>query len=50
MKKPVVRPIEHNCPECIGTGFAVVDQPARPGIRIYPALCKKCLGKGRIAT
>jgi hypothetical protein len=48
MKKPVIRPIEHKCPECNGTGFAVVDQPGRPGIRIYPARCKKYLGKGRI--
>jgi hypothetical protein len=46
MKKPVVRPIEHKSlareelpwqgPECNGTGFAAVDQPGRPGIRIYP--------------
>jgi DnaJ-class molecular chaperone len=50
MKKPVVRPIEHKCPECNGTGLAVVSQPGRPGIRIYPARCKKCLGKGRIAN
>ena len=49
-RDPVVRPIEHKCPECNGTGFEVVDQPGRPGIRIYPARCKKCLGKGSIAN
>jgi hypothetical protein len=35
MKKPVVRPIEHKCPEGNGTGFAVVDQPGRPGAKDY---------------
>jgi hypothetical protein len=30
MKKPVVRPIGHKCPECNGTGFAAVEQPGRP--------------------
>jgi hypothetical protein len=50
MKKPVVRPIEHKCPECNGTGFAVVDQPGRPGIRIYPARLRNALAREELPT
>ncbi len=39
----------HNCPDCKGTGFEIMKQPTRPGIRIYPARCMKCLGKERLA-
>jgi hypothetical protein len=47
MKKP--RPIEFECEACKGTGFPPVRQP-EPGRRIYPAPCRKCGGKGRIAA
>lgn len=57
MKKPVINPSERECPECEGTGSAIegagsaiVRQPARPGVRIYPERCKECLGKGRVAN
>jgi DnaJ-class molecular chaperone len=40
---------EIKCPACDGTGFSKVKQPAEPGHRIYPAPCKECAGKGRIA-
>ena len=46
MKKS--RPIEFECEACKGTGFPPVQQP-EPGRRIYPAPCRKCGGKGRIA-
>jgi DnaJ-class molecular chaperone len=39
---------ELKCPACGGTGFPIVAQPAEPGRKIYPAPCKKCLGKGRL--
>ena len=39
---------EIECPECDGTGFPQVRQPAQPGRKIYPPPCKRCLGKGRI--
>jgi DnaJ-class molecular chaperone len=42
------RPSEHDCPACNGTGFPEVVQPTQPGVRIYPAQCKECHGKGRI--
>jgi hypothetical protein len=29
--------------------FKDVKQPARPGVRVYPPRCAKCLGKGRAA-
>jgi DnaJ-class molecular chaperone len=45
-----IRPVEQVCSGCNGTGFQPVVQPNRPGIRIYPARCKECLGKGRTAT
>ena len=45
-KEPVA---EIKCPACEGTGFQRVKQPAQPGRRIYPATCKECLGKGRLA-
>ena len=50
MKKPVVNPSERDCPECKGTGSTIANHPTRPGVRIYPARCEKCLGKGRIAA
>jgi len=40
---------EQHCPACDGRGVPAVKQPSRPGRRIYPAPCKKCGGKGRIA-
>lgn len=40
---------EIKCPACNGTGYPVVMQPVQPGRKIYPAKCKKCGGKGRIA-
>jgi DnaJ-class molecular chaperone len=49
MRKPSVRPIEHKCPACNGTGFPVVTQPAKLSRRIYPIQCEICGGKGRIA-
>jgi len=50
MKKPVDRPIERPCPACKGTGFSIVKQPTRPGVKIYPERCKKCGGKGKSPT
>jgi len=32
-----------------GTGFPTVKQPVQPGRKIYPAPCKQCFGKGRLA-
>jgi DnaJ-class molecular chaperone len=49
MKKPSPNPAEHKCPECNGTGFPTVVRPEKPGVRIYPAPCEKCGGKGRIS-
>jgi DnaJ-class molecular chaperone len=40
---------EVECSLCGGTGFPKVKQPGRPGRRIYPATCKECSGKGRLA-
>ena len=48
MRKSSVKPTEHKCPECNGTGFPMVMQPVKPGRRIYPIQCKNCGGKGRI--
>jgi DnaJ-class molecular chaperone len=48
MEKPP-KLAEHKCPECNGTGFPVVPQPARPDRKIYPVRCTNCDGKGRIA-
>lgn len=45
--KPKIK--EHVCPDCQGSGFTAVKQPARPGRRIHPARCKSCDGKGKIA-
>jgi DnaJ-class molecular chaperone len=39
---------EMKCPTCSGTGFPEVKQP-KPGRKIYPAPCKECAGKGRLA-
>ena len=41
--------VEQHCPACDGRGVPSVKQPALPGRKIYPAPCKKCGGKGRIA-
>jgi DnaJ-class molecular chaperone len=41
---------EQHCPACDGRGVPAAKQPARPGRRIFPAPCKKCRGKGRIAV
>jgi len=43
---------EDKLPEvkCHGTGFPKVKQPVQPGRRIYPAPCKECAGKGRVAS
>jgi hypothetical protein len=49
MKKPVVNPSERDCPECMGSGFTVVEHPTKPGVKIYKA-CEECLGKGRVAA
>jgi DnaJ-class molecular chaperone len=51
MKKPRSAKFgtEFECPACEGTGFPTVVQPAEPGWKIYPATCKKCFGKGRLA-
>jgi DnaJ-class molecular chaperone len=48
MRKPPAKPTEQECPACKGTGYPVVVQPARPGRKIYPPLCNKCGGRGRI--
>jgi hypothetical protein len=49
MKKPSMKPTEHECPACNGTGFPVVMQPVQPGRKIYPVQCMNCAGKGRIS-
>jgi DnaJ-class molecular chaperone len=36
------------CDACDGAGIPKATQPSTPGRRIYPAPCKKCVGKGRI--
>ena len=38
------------CPACEGTGFPKVKQPVPPGVKIYPAPCENCAGKGRIVA
>ena len=50
MKKPREALSEVICPACDGTGFQKVEQPTKPGRKIYPATCKECLGKGRISS
>jgi DnaJ-class molecular chaperone len=40
---------EVECPSCGGTGFPKTKQPAQPGRKIFPAPCKECSGKGRLA-
>jgi hypothetical protein len=37
-----------NALACDGTGFPKV--PTGPGRKIYPAPCKQCFGKGRMAS
>jgi DnaJ-class molecular chaperone len=49
MKKTKEAVKEVECPGCDGTGFPTVKKPIQPGKKIYPAPCKQCLGKGRIA-
>jgi DnaJ-class molecular chaperone len=39
---------EVKCSACDGTGHTAVAQPAKPGRRIFPPACKRCLGKGRV--
>ena len=41
---------EVKCDACNGTGFPTVTQPLEPDKKIYPAPCKKCGGKGRVAN
>jgi DnaJ-class molecular chaperone len=49
--KPKKTITEVKCPACLGTGFSVVIlQPIKPWHKIYPARCKECAGKGRIAS
>jgi len=40
---------EVECPACEGTGFPKVTQLVKPGRKIFPAPCKQCFGKGRLA-
>jgi DnaJ-class molecular chaperone len=49
VKKPRDVLNEVICPACKGKGVQKVKQPKEPGRKIYPATCKECLGKGRIA-
>jgi DnaJ-class molecular chaperone len=51
MKKPKSNEVgtEIECPACDGTGFPKVRQPVQPGRKIFPAPCKQCFGKGRLA-
>jgi DnaJ-class molecular chaperone len=39
---------EVKCSACDGTGRPAVEQPAKPGRRIFPPACKQCHGKGRV--
>jgi hypothetical protein len=50
VKKPKPQEVwtEIKCPACDGNGFPTVMRPMQPGRKIYPALCKQCLGKGRL--
>jgi DnaJ-class molecular chaperone len=48
VKKPREVASEVVCRACDGTGFQKLKRPTEPGRKIYPAICKKCLGKGRI--
>jgi DnaJ-class molecular chaperone len=47
--KPKEAVAEVKCAACNGTGNSKVKQPAQPGRKIYPAPCKECAGKGRVA-
>jgi DnaJ-class molecular chaperone len=42
--------LEVKCLACNGTGFPNVKQPVEPGRRIFPAPCRECGGKGRVAS
>jgi len=42
--------LEVKCPACNGTGFPNVKQPVEPRRRIFPAPCRECAGKGRVAS
>jgi DnaJ-class molecular chaperone len=46
MPKLSAKLTEHKCPACKGTGFPAVKQPVQPGLKIYPARCESCDGKG----
>jgi DnaJ-class molecular chaperone len=41
---------EVECTACNGTGFPAVKQPDQPNRKLYPAPCKECSGKGRLAA
>jgi DnaJ-class molecular chaperone len=45
-RKEVVTEVK--CSACNGKGFPKIERP-KPGRKIYPALCKECGGKGRVA-
>jgi DnaJ-class molecular chaperone len=49
MKKLRSGPTEKRCTACNGTGHLEMVKPAKPNVRIYPAQCRVCLGKGRIS-
>jgi DnaJ-class molecular chaperone len=52
MERPKPKEVakEVKCAACAGTGFPVVLlQPIQQGRKIYPARCKECGGKGRVA-
>ena len=49
MKRRKPKVAEVQCPACDGIGYIKVAQPVEPDRKIYPARCKQCLGKGRLA-
>ncbi|WP_172806109.1 zinc finger domain-containing protein [Bradyrhizobium erythrophlei] len=49
MKKPIIKPSENKCPECMGAGYVSAKHPTRPGVKTY-TVCKECKGKGRLAA
>jgi DnaJ-class molecular chaperone len=46
--KPFGKRKEQICPDCNGTGYPTLKQPAHPARRIYPPKCERCGGKGRV--
>jgi hypothetical protein len=48
MRKRLPKIPEEECVACGGTGLKPVEQPTKPGLRIFPARCKICDGKGRV--